>query len=459
MSARGSILGHKATSVSIRGLRHFEPWLHSPCVASRKYLFSSTSLRTVSQPAANGTSGGTAVGERLPWALRKENKKNPKRSSPRKNGGKAKVGTSLDTMQQPIIRRSPNLSDTRRQSKLEFKIHIEEDAKHAHTKRVRGVAADTKKPGKRFDTSSSKSNTRGNVKFERKSSRTPKDQNVTRKWDPYVLAEKIKKTLEKGQLADAVTLARDGRDQSTVSWNYIIQYEFQNKHVTAALGYFNEMRKRGAAPNDRTFTIVLNGLAINADTAPTVVQKCLRIFAYITDQKRVKVNNFHLNAALKVCASASDVDAMWQVLEMADNLVEPDEATYTTIAPLLAKEGTSIDNFFPNANLKHQSYSGETGFRRLRRDSQERDVYPADETHDNSSAGGRGSRRKYFRHEKSREVVNHESSSRVTSPGIATTPYTEGEMDRQSFLRSLYEEDGHGSARESAKTRRRNRIR
>ncbi|KAK9387078.1 hypothetical protein V1515DRAFT_101044 [Lipomyces mesembrius] len=241
MSARGSILGHKATSISIRGLRRFQRSFHSPCIASRKYLFSSTTLRTASQPAANGTSGGKAVSERSPRALGKENRKNPKRSSPPKNGGKPKVDTSLDTMQ-PIIRRSPHLSDTRRQSKLEFKIHIEEDAKHAQTKRVRGVADEAKKLGSKSDTSSGKSNTRGNLKFETKSSRTQKDKKVSRKWDPYVLAEKIKKTLERGQLTDAVTLARDGRDQSTVSWNYIIQYEFQNKHVSAALGYFNERR-------------------------------------------------------------------------------------------------------------------------------------------------------------------------------------------------------------------------
>ncbi|KAK9353297.1 hypothetical protein V1523DRAFT_411585 [Lipomyces doorenjongii] len=451
MSARGSILGHKATSISIRGLRRFQPSFHSPCVASRKYLFSCTTLRTASQPAVNGTSGGKAMSERSPRALSKENRKNPKRSSPRKNGGKPKADTALDMMQ-PIIRRSPHLSETRRQSKLEFKIHTEEDAKHAQTKRARGVAAGA---GRKSDTSSGKSNSRGDLKFETKRSRTKKDKRVTRKWDPYVLAEKIKKALEKGQLTESVTLARDGRDQSTVSWNYIIQHEFQNKHVSAALGYFNEMRKRGAAPNDRTFTIVLNGLAINADTAPTAVQKCLRIFAYITDQKRVKVNNFHLNAALKVCASALDVDAMWQVLEMADNLVEPDEATYTTIAPLLAKEGTSIDDVFPEENLTHRSYSAEVGFKRLRRDSQEKDVFPVDETHDNSAAGGRGDRRKYFRNEKSREVVNHESSS----TDRATTPDTEAEIGRTSFLTSLHEEDGHESARESAKPRRRTRIR
>ncbi|KAK9377691.1 uncharacterized protein V1513DRAFT_476590 [Lipomyces chichibuensis] len=453
MSARGSTLHHKATSVSIRGLRYFQPSLHSPCIASRKYLFSSTALQTASQPpTANGTSGATAVSERSPWALSKEKKKNPKRSSPRKeNCGKPKVDTSR-VMIKPIIRRSPNLSDTRRQSKLEFKIHSEEDAKQAHTKHMGRV---TTKPWSKSDTrSSGKPNTRDNLTFETKGSRTQKKKQVTRKWDPYVLAEKTKKALEKGKLTDAVTLARDGRDRSTVSWNYIIQYEFQNKHVSAALGYFNEMRKRGAAPNDRTFTMVLNGLAINADTAATAVQKCLRIFAYITDQKRVKVNNFHLNSALKVCASASDVDAMWQVLEMADNLVEPDEATYTTIAPLLAKEGTSIDDVFPKGNLKHRSFSEEVGFRRLRRDSQEKHEFPADETHDNNSADGRGSRRNYIRDEKPRK--GHESSSRVTNPDRATTSYTDEEIDRKSFLRI---EDGRESARDSARPRRRFRIR
>ncbi|KAK9245412.1 hypothetical protein V1506DRAFT_250377 [Lipomyces tetrasporus] len=415
MPVRGSMLVREVRGMVIRGGAHchFQPLTRCPCIAPRRHLFSSTVRQAASQAGSNGASDGTVATERMPWAL-----------------GKAK------THSQPSRR-------TRLRSNPEPKSHVKDDTQHAQMENATG-----KVPPRKSDKNAGKSSSPTQLKSNTKtlsSRRGQKGRNIPRVWDPYVLAEKVKKTLDKGELQDAIILARDGRDRSTVSWNYIIQSEFQNKHVSAALGYFNEMRKRGAEPNDRTFTLVLNGLAINTDTAPTAVQKCLRLFAYIIDQKKHKVNNFHLNAALKVCASASDVDAMWQILEMAGDLVEPDEATYTTIGPLLAKEGISIDDVFPREKPNRRSASGEElGFKLFSAESQAKDEHPTEEVSDDA---GRN-RDRQFRHrrdERSQEI-DHESSSRATRKKRANTPYTEREIDREHFLGSLNEDDGRESA-------------
>ncbi|KAK9240236.1 hypothetical protein V1525DRAFT_371261 [Lipomyces kononenkoae] len=380
MSAPASILLHNPpapTRILIRNLRPrggSAPSLsvhhgYSPCLtwSWRRYVFSS--MRT--QHAASRPGTKTTVRESMPLAGSKH-KKNPAGISSRPSPNRNKL---KDMRLQPIR----HVSHSDNKSKLEFKSQSIEDHAKSNSRATpsKRKVAKAQTSNKNSDNSSGKSNFHHrNLKLEqKKSARRKHKKKIHAKWDPYVLAEKTKKALDKGQVTEAVALARDGGDRSTVSWNYIIQHEFQHKHVSAALRYFTEMRKRGAAPNDRTFTMVLNGLAINVDIAPTAVQKCLRVFAYITDQKRVKVNNFHLNVALKVCVAASDVDAMWQVLDMADNIVEPDEATYTTIAPLLAKEGISLEDVFP----KEINSERQVGFIPLSKDSPTSDGRPGNE--------------------------------------------------------------------------------
>ncbi|KAK9321650.1 hypothetical protein V1517DRAFT_347028 [Lipomyces orientalis] len=420
MPVRGSILVREVRGMVLRGGGHcrFQPLIHCPCMAprSRRHLFSPTPRQAASLAGANGVSDGTLASERMPSALGKPNKHS----------------------------RPPHMTRASQRSDSDPKSHVkDDDTSHSQIRIATG-----KVPSKKRDKSTGKSGSPAKLKSHTtilSSRRGQKGRNIPRVWDPYVLAEKVKKTLDKGDLHDAITLARDGRDRSTVSWNYIIQSEFQNKHVSAALGYFNEMRKRGAEPNDRTFTLVLNGLAINTDIAPTAVQKCVRLFAYITDQKKDKLNNFHLNAALKVCASASDVDAMWQILDMAGELVEPDEATYTTIGPLLAKEGISIDDVFPREKPRRSVSGEELGFKLLSAESQAKDEQPAEEVSDNAG----WDRDRQFRHRRDErpQELDHESSSRATRGKRANTPYTEGEIDRERFLRQLSEDDGRESAR------------
>ncbi|KAK9369751.1 hypothetical protein V1509DRAFT_618991 [Lipomyces kononenkoae] len=375
--------------------RHGEP---SGCIWSRRCLFASMTRRNT--PSSHLPAGARTEAVRTslmtplagsPGKNKNRNPAPPARRSSRSNGNKIKLTTSRDN------RRSAHESD----SGMQTRVGIKDDQKN----NGRTSALNNRPKKKKSDRISYKPKSKLAAAPAR-----PKNSNISNgggggfgkrnknkkkvpsKWDPYVLAEKTKKALDKGQITAALALARDGGDRATVSWNYIIQYEFQNKHVAAALRNFTEMRKRGAAPNDRTFTMVLNGLAINVDIAPTAVQKCLRIFAYITDQKKVKVNNFHLNTALKVCTAASDVDAMWQVLDMADNIVEPDDATYTTIAPLLAKEGISLEDVFAKDD---NSETPQVGFIRINEDSPKNS--PGD------AIGRQSTSRRTYRHKDSRQ--------------------------------------------------------
>jgi hypothetical protein len=74
-----------------------------------------------------------------------------------------------------------------------------------------------------------------------------------------------------------------------------------------------QMKKRAQFPDSYTYTILLRGLSINAHTSG-VLSKALSIYHSLSaPNSRVEPSIIHTNAALRVCARAMDMDALWGV--------------------------------------------------------------------------------------------------------------------------------------------------
>lgn len=93
------------------------------------------------------------------------------------------------------------------------------------------------------------------------------------------------------------------------------------------------MKKRAQFPDSYTYTILLRGLSKNAHTSGTL-SKALSVYHSLSaPNSRVEPSIIHTNAALKVCARAGDMDALWGV---AGKIAETGPAsansiTYVTI--------------------------------------------------------------------------------------------------------------------------------
>lgn len=73
------------------------------------------------------------------------------------------------------------------------------------------------------------------------------------------------------------------------------------------------MKKRMQFPDSYTYTILLRGLSINAHLSG-VLSKALSVYHSLSaPNSRVEPSIIHTNAALKVCARALDMDALWGV--------------------------------------------------------------------------------------------------------------------------------------------------
>lgn len=73
------------------------------------------------------------------------------------------------------------------------------------------------------------------------------------------------------------------------------------------------MKKRAQFPDSYTYTILLRGLSINAHMQG-VLEKALSIYhSLYAPNSRVEPSIIHTNAALRVCARALDMDALWGI--------------------------------------------------------------------------------------------------------------------------------------------------
>ncbi|EUC28721.1 hypothetical protein COCCADRAFT_108362 [Bipolaris zeicola 26-R-13] len=133
--------------------------------------------------------------------------------------------------------------------------------------------------------------------------------------DPLDLAAFVKQELSKDRVEEMLQLVRMASHsmQCIVSWNHIIDHLLAKERVKDALKVYNDMKKRAQFPDSYTYTILLRGLSLNAHTSG-VLSNALSVYHSLSaPNSRVEPSIIHTNAALKVCARAGDMDALWGV--------------------------------------------------------------------------------------------------------------------------------------------------
>ncbi|KAF1836217.1 pentatricopeptide repeat protein-like protein [Decorospora gaudefroyi] len=148
--------------------------------------------------------------------------------------------------------------------------------------------------------------------------------------DPLELATFVKNELRKEKVEEMLQLVRMASHsmQCIVSWNHIIDYYLAKERVNDALKVYNDMKKRAQFPDSYTYTILLRGLSMNAHTSG-VLSKALSVYHSLSaPNSRVEPSIIHTNAALRVCARAGDMDALWGI---AGKIPESGPAAANTI--------------------------------------------------------------------------------------------------------------------------------
>ncbi|OCK78978.1 hypothetical protein K432DRAFT_276254, partial [Lepidopterella palustris CBS 459.81] len=133
--------------------------------------------------------------------------------------------------------------------------------------------------------------------------------------DPLELANYVRSRLKKDKHVEMIDLVRMASSQMecVVSWNHLLDHTLAKGHVTSAVKLFNEMKKRGQFPDSHTYVIILRGLANHAHIASALTHALSIYHSMSAPNSRVTPAIMHTNAALKVCARAGNMDAMWSV--------------------------------------------------------------------------------------------------------------------------------------------------
>ncbi|KAF9570603.1 hypothetical protein EC968_001628 [Mortierella alpina] len=100
------------------------------------------------------------------------------------------------------------------------------------------------------------------------------------------------------------------------------------------------MKKRGFEPNDRTYTILFNSLAINS-SSPNSVSRAKALYQQMQDSEDTPPTLAHTNALLKVCARSNDHESLLSVYNSMPTTGPnaPDVVTFNLLINSLARMG------------------------------------------------------------------------------------------------------------------------
>ena len=100
------------------------------------------------------------------------------------------------------------------------------------------------------------------------------------------------------------------------------------------------MKRRAQLPNAQTYTILFDGFAAS-EHPKLAVAEATRIYTSML-HGRLPPNTIHMNAVLKVCARARDLESMFNIVGTVNGTTRaPDQHTYTTVLnalPLMPAE-------------------------------------------------------------------------------------------------------------------------
>ncbi|KAF9953543.1 hypothetical protein BGZ65_004609 [Modicella reniformis] len=135
--------------------------------------------------------------------------------------------------------------------------------------------------------------------------------------DPYLLSKEIVKLAKKGRLDDAIALVLETHKslQNDVVWNHLIQEASKLGKPNQSWRLLNDMKKRGVELNERTYTILLNALAINP-SSPDSISRAKALYHEMQESEDTPPTIAHTNALLKVCARGDQgFEKAWKVWE------------------------------------------------------------------------------------------------------------------------------------------------
>jgi hypothetical protein len=93
------------------------------------------------------------------------------------------------------------------------------------------------------------------------------------------------------------------------------------------------MKKRAQTPDARTYTIIFTGCSEHPQPG-YALEKVMAIYqSMLTEKSLVKPNTIHMNAILKMCSRAQNIQALFAIVEQMPykGISQPNNLTYTTI--------------------------------------------------------------------------------------------------------------------------------
>ncbi|KAI9236392.1 MAG: hypothetical protein BYD32DRAFT_462542 [Podila humilis] len=168
------------------------------------------------------------------------------------------------------------------------------------------------------------------------------NKKITIPKDPYLLSEKVVKFAKNGKLDEAITLVMESPKsrQSEVVWNHLIQESSKLGKTSQSWQLLNDMKKRSFEPSERTYTILLNALAIN-NSSPNSVSRAMELYRQMQGSEDTTPTLVHTNALLKVCSRKPDFNAMQEVYSGMPKAGPnaPDVVTFNTLIGSFARRG------------------------------------------------------------------------------------------------------------------------
>ncbi|KAF9585945.1 hypothetical protein BGW38_010851 [Lunasporangiospora selenospora] len=160
--------------------------------------------------------------------------------------------------------------------------------------------------------------------------------------DPYLLSEKVVKFCKNGKLDDAITLVLEtpASRQSEVVWNHLIQESSKTGKPQLSWKLLADMKKRGFEPSERTYTILLNALAINP-ASPFSVSRAQGLISAMEMSEDLPPTVVHTNALLKVCSRKPDYETLLETYNSMpkSGSTAPDVITYNIVINAFARMG------------------------------------------------------------------------------------------------------------------------
>lgn len=94
-----------------------------------------------------------------------------------------------------------------------------------------------------------------------------------------------------------------------------------------------QMKKRAQFPDAHTYTIIFRGCAEHKDSDQALAKVLAMYHSMLTEKSPIKPNTIHMNAVLKMCARAQNMDALFTIAAQmpTKGVRAPNNLTFTTI--------------------------------------------------------------------------------------------------------------------------------